>query len=70
MEHMHMPIFCDNCSTLALAELDSSPLCEKCLFELLEKNGNDPKLLGELRPLVFRAAPEFGGIQTAEFEAA
>lgn len=31
------PIFCDNCSSLAVAELDGAPLCIKCLLETLKK---------------------------------
>jgi len=28
-----MPIFCDRCSALALAEFDGMLLCSKCLFD-------------------------------------
>lgn len=31
------PIFCDNCSCLALAELDDAPLCGSCLINALPK---------------------------------
>lgn len=29
------PIFCDNCSSLALATLDDAPLCAECLMAAL-----------------------------------
>ncbi len=31
------PIFCDNCSSLAVAELDGAPLCIRCLLETLKR---------------------------------
>ncbi len=30
--HAPSPIFCDHCASLALAELDTAPLCERCLL--------------------------------------
>ncbi|MCU0663829.1 MAG: hypothetical protein MUC50_16055 [Myxococcota bacterium] len=32
-------IFCDNCASLAVAELDRAPLCMVCLLEELRKGG-------------------------------
>lgn len=44
------PIFCDRCSTLALAELDTALLCERCLLEALDHT-TDPRLIEKVRPL-------------------
>ena len=44
------PIFCDCCSTLALAELDTALLCERCLLQALDRS-TDPRLFEKIRPL-------------------
>ncbi|MDJ0765151.1 MAG: hypothetical protein QNJ97_19380 [Myxococcota bacterium] len=44
------PVFCDNCPTLALAELDDAPLCESCLLNAL-KGSEDPNILRKIAPL-------------------
>lgn len=51
IEHQHSPIFCDNCSLLALASLDGAPLCIDCLQEELIKR-NDPRLVDKICPLL------------------
>lgn len=45
-----MPIFCDNCSNLALAELDCSPLCLTCLSNHISKAKN-PSIIRQTKPL-------------------
>lgn len=46
------PIFCDECSSFALAELDGSYLCAKCLLGAI---GSDTRLLtaDDVRPLPY-----------------
>ena len=44
------PIFCDNCSLLALATLDGAPLCLDCLQAAL-KGISNPKMFGKINPL-------------------
>lgn len=45
-------VFCDNCASLAVAELDRAPLCMTCLLEELRqgKTPGDIALL-RIRPL-------------------
>jgi hypothetical protein len=45
-----LPIFCENCPTLAFANFDDAPLCEACLLEAV-KHHNDLKI----EPLQFKA---------------
>jgi hypothetical protein len=33
------PVFCDNCSNLALAEFDGAPLCAECLLYAVKTGG-------------------------------
>jgi hypothetical protein len=47
------PIFCDECASLALAILDSAPLCAKCLEKTLEKGA--PSLRDRIEPLTFES---------------
>lgn len=58
-----LPIFCDNCATLAFAELDAAPLCEKCLFSALKRSQNSPSL-NRIEPLRF-AEPSGGALRFA-----
>ncbi|MCP4604535.1 MAG: hypothetical protein GY847_29105 [Proteobacteria bacterium] len=48
-----IPIFCDNCSSLALAELDGAPLCEHCLLEAVQQS-KDLQLIRKITPLCFQ----------------
>ncbi len=50
MNH-NLPIFCDNCATLALAELDSAPLCGACLMRALSQSSHS--LTSKIKPLEF-----------------
>ncbi|MCP4677309.1 MAG: hypothetical protein GY854_17705 [Deltaproteobacteria bacterium] len=50
----HTPIFCDNCSSLALAELDTAPLCERCLLAAVRES-RDLHLIKRIAPLPFSA---------------
>ncbi len=47
------PIFCDNCSTLALAELEGAPLCEHCLLDAL-RDSRDLSFIDGITPLRFQ----------------
>lgn len=44
-----LPIFCDNCPTLAFAVLNDAPLCEACLMEAIQ---NSTEL--RIEPLTFK----------------
>ncbi len=46
------PIFCDNCSLLALAVLDGAPLCIRCLQSELALS-EDPNHVNKISPLEF-----------------
>ena len=46
-----LPIFCDNCNALALAELDNAPMCIQCLMEELGANKDAAYTFTEIRPL-------------------
>jgi hypothetical protein len=50
MKKNQLPIFCDNCSNLALAELHHSPLCLTCLLCTIEKS-KDPTIIRKTQPL-------------------
>ena len=50
MKNAQMPIFCDNCSNLALAELDCSPLCLTCLSSHITK-AKSPSMIRQTKPL-------------------
>jgi len=47
------PVFCDHCPCLALAELDTSYLCDRCLMNALS-NCEDPTELNKISPLSFK----------------
>jgi len=47
-------IFCDNCSSLALAELDDEFLCADCLLDHVS-SGDLAELTLDIRPLVINA---------------
>ena len=54
MNKIHeLPIFCDNCATLALAVLDGSPLCEHCLMEAVHRS-KDREISLKIAPLQFK----------------
>ena len=50
MPKLHPPMFCDNCSLLALAVLDGAPLCLDCLLDEL-KNSTDSNPISKVQPL-------------------
>jgi len=50
MGKFHPPMFCDNCSYLAMAVLEGAPLCMGCLMEELKSSSN-PSLVNEVKPL-------------------
>ena len=52
MDYKELPIFCDNCSALALAELDAAPLCEKCLAKAVDRI-DGIHLASRIEPLKF-----------------
>ena len=52
MNHKDLPIFCDNCAALALAELDSAPLCGECLVKAVKRAGKNP-IASRIEPLKF-----------------
>jgi hypothetical protein len=51
-----LPIFCDNCSALAMAELDTAPLCEKCLLRAVNRS-TDLEIAERIEPLKFNVIP-------------
>jgi hypothetical protein len=55
------PIFCDNCPTLALAELDAAPLCDACLLEAV-RSSDDDRIADKIAPLQFRHARIISGM--------
>ena len=50
MSEQNVPIFCERCRLLALANLESIPLCPSCLMAAV-KSSEDPYVLGEIKPL-------------------
>lgn len=50
MKTAHSLQFCDNCSSLALAVMDSAPLCLSCMVEELKKS-DDKHLIYKIQPL-------------------
>lgn len=50
------PVFCDNCSTLALAKLENAPLCEECLIKSVMSAQQDD-ITEKITPLFFGSAP-------------
>jgi hypothetical protein len=50
MTKQNVPIFCEHCRVLALANLESVPLCPNCLMTAL-KESRDPYILGKITPL-------------------
>jgi hypothetical protein len=52
-----LPIFCDNCSALALAELDAAPLCERCLVKAVDR-AKSVHIISQIEPLKFNQ-PKF-----------
>jgi hypothetical protein len=50
------PIFCDNCSSFAMAELDGALLCTGCLMSAV-LSSRDPALPSRILPLLPLAAP-------------
>jgi hypothetical protein len=48
----HPPIFCDDCASLALAKLDSAPLCASCLYKALKRNAG-LGIIEKIEPLEF-----------------
>ena len=58
-----LPIFCDNCPTLAFAILDGAPLCETCLMKAVE---HDADL--RIEPLQFKAPNMYQGCHTSCLE--
>lgn len=36
-----VPVFCDKCALLALAQLDGAPLCADCLLSQVERLSSD-----------------------------
>jgi hypothetical protein len=51
-----LPIFCDNCPALAMAELDTAPLCEKCLLRAVNRS-TDLEIAERIEPLKFNVIP-------------
>jgi hypothetical protein len=51
-------VFCDDCSSLALAELDGAPLCEACILAAVA-GATEHSLAGRIAPLhlVHRVEP-------------
>lgn len=60
-----LPIFCDNCPTLAFAILDGAPLCEACLMKAVKNNTNL-----HIEPLQFKAPQMHHGCNTFCLECA
>ena len=50
MSYNELPIFCDNCSALAFAELDTAPLCMDCLLKAVNRSGTHT---ARIEPLKF-----------------
>ncbi len=63
MGKYHMPIFCNKCSSLALAKLDDSPLCLSCLLETIKVSG-DPYLVDKTQPLELNPMAIKGSIKS------
>ena len=61
-----LPIFCDNCPTLAFAILDGAPLCEACLMAAV-KHGE----MSKIEPLAFKEPSPYltGGVMGFEASA-
>jgi len=53
-----LPIFCDNCPRLALAELDAAPLCDKCLMQAIDIT-DETHLASRIAPLKFNEPRTF-----------
>ncbi len=47
-----LPKFCDNDPYLAMAILDGTPLCTKCLLEEVE-NSPDQNIMNKIRPILY-----------------
>jgi uncharacterized Zn finger protein (UPF0148 family) len=63
------PIFCDNCSTLAFANIDGAVLCAQCLEKELKLHvGNKGR--ANIEPLEFVPSPTKRSVErdTSEFE--
>ena len=56
-ELYQMPIFCDNCSSLALASLDGAPLCAACLEAAIDQLDDSAVSRARIEPLAFEALP-------------
>ena len=50
-----VPIFCDTCSCLALAELDGAPLCTDCLLSAV-RDRNPEETTATIAPLTLEPA--------------
>lgn len=50
MAKNNVPIFCEECRMLALANLENVPLCPKCLMAAVKASA-DPYVFGKIEPL-------------------
>ena len=48
------PVFCDSCSSLAVAELDTALLCTDCLLGELERAADREAAIAAIRPIEVR----------------
>jgi hypothetical protein len=39
--HQVQAVFCDNCSSLALAQLDKTVLCDQCLIDIVKAGSRE-----------------------------
>lgn len=52
-----VPVFCDKCALLALAQLDGAPLCADCLLSQVERSSGDA--IERIGPLELEEASYF-----------
>ena len=54
--HRVQAIFCDNCSSLALAQLNKKNLCDQCLIDIIKVGGR--KNIEKISPLCLSSLSE------------
>ena len=59
------PLFCDNCSSLAMAELDDMLLCAECLL-LAVSSTRDKQLTARIKPLRLFTLPSPRNLRTVD----
>jgi hypothetical protein len=60
MINQKVPVFCEKCHILALANLENMPLCSSCLAAAVKSSG-DPYLFDRITPLFISRSDELKG---------